>query len=273
MGWDDNGLPTERRVQNYYGVRCDPSLPVRPRLRAARASRGKQADPDLAGRNFVELCDRLVAEDEKAFEDAVAPPRPVGRLVADLHDDRRRGRGARRSARSCATSPAGEAYQAEAPTLWDVDFRTAVAQAELEDRELPGRLPPHRASTATDGDEPTSSSRPRGPSCSPRASRWSPIPTTSATSRCSAPTVAHAAVRRARCPCVAHPLADPEKGSGIAMICTFGDTTDVMWWRELQLPTRPIIGRDGRLLADAARRGIDADDGRGRLRASSRARP
>ena len=27
MGWDDNGLPTERRVQNYYGVRCDPTLP------------------------------------------------------------------------------------------------------------------------------------------------------------------------------------------------------------------------------------------------------
>ena len=26
MGWDDNGLPTERRVQNYFGVRCDPSL-------------------------------------------------------------------------------------------------------------------------------------------------------------------------------------------------------------------------------------------------------
>ena len=34
----------------------------------------------------------------------------------------------------------------------------------------------------------------------------------------------------------AHPLADPEKGSGIAMICTFGDTADVMWWRELDLP-------------------------------------
>mgnify|MGYP006154660655 CR=1 FL=1 len=43
---------------------------------------------------------------------------------------------------------------------------------------------------------------------------------------------------------------DPEKGSGIAMICTFGDLTDVTWWRELQLPTRPIIGWDGRILAE-----------------------
>jgi valyl-tRNA synthetase len=52
-------------------------------------------------------------------------------------------------------------------------------------------------------------------------------------------------------PVVAHALADPEKGSGIAMICTFGDLTDVTWWRELQLPTRPIIGWDGRILPEA----------------------
>ncbi|NDG96105.1 MAG: valine--tRNA ligase, partial [Actinobacteria bacterium] len=51
-------------------------------------------------------------------------------------------------------------------------------------------------------------------------------------------------------PVVAHALADPEKGSGIAMICTFGDLTDVTWWRELQLPTRPIIGWDGRVIRE-----------------------
>src|SRR5205085_9653375 len=53
-----------------------------------------------------------------------------------------------------------------------------------------------------------------------------------------------------RVPVRAHHLADPEKGSGIAMICTFGDLTDVTWWRELQLDTRAILGRDGRLLPD-----------------------
>ena len=51
-------------------------------------------------------------------------------------------------------------------------------------------------------------------------------------------------------PVVAHRLADPEKGTGIAMICTFGDVTDVVWWRELQLPTRAIIGVDGRMRAE-----------------------
>ena len=54
-------------------------------------------------------------------------------------------------------------------------------------------------------------------------------------------------------PVVGHPLADPEKGTGIAMVCTFGDTTDVTWWRELDLPTRSVIGRDGRLRRDDTR--------------------
>ena len=52
-------------------------------------------------------------------------------------------------------------------------------------------------------------------------------------------------------PVVAHHLAQKDKGSGIAMICTFGDVTDVVWWRELDLPNRAIIGFDGRVIAEA----------------------
>src|SRR4051794_35978145 len=66
MGWDDNGLPTERRVQNYYGVRCDPSLPYDSTFQPPDKP-GKQ--PISVSRpNFIELCNRLTAEDEKAFE-------------------------------------------------------------------------------------------------------------------------------------------------------------------------------------------------------------
>ena len=67
MGWDDNGLPTERRVQNYYGVRCDPSLPYDPAFtppdkpRQARRFRSR-------GRTSSSCATRLTAEDEKAFE-------------------------------------------------------------------------------------------------------------------------------------------------------------------------------------------------------------
>jgi valyl-tRNA synthetase len=51
-------------------------------------------------------------------------------------------------------------------------------------------------------------------------------------------------------PVLAHAGAEPDKGTGIAMVCTFGDLTDVIWWRELQLPVRSVVGRDGRLLRD-----------------------
>ena len=51
-------------------------------------------------------------------------------------------------------------------------------------------------------------------------------------------------------PVVAHPLAEKDKGTGIAMVCTFGDLTDVTWWRELRLDTRAIVGRNGRIVAE-----------------------
>src|SRR6266568_2373578 len=66
MGWDDNGLPTERRVQNYYGVRCDPSLPYDPDF--VPPAEPPKPPRSVSRPNFVELCTRLTGEDEKAFE-------------------------------------------------------------------------------------------------------------------------------------------------------------------------------------------------------------
>src|ERR1700710_2012393 len=74
MGWDDNGLPTERRVQNYYGVRCDPTLPYDPSFtppqQGGEGTSGKAADQlPISRRNFIELCETLTAEDELQFEE------------------------------------------------------------------------------------------------------------------------------------------------------------------------------------------------------------
>ena len=136
MGWDDNGLPTERRVQNYYGVRCDPHQHYDPAFTPPEEPDPKAQLP-ISRQNFVELCHALTAEDEKAFE---ALFRRLGLSVDWEHtyatiDDRSRRAAQRAFLRNLAR---GEAYATDAPTLWDVDFRTAVAQAELEDRELPG---------------------------------------------------------------------------------------------------------------------------------------
>jgi valyl-tRNA synthetase len=135
----------------------------------------------------------------------------------------------------------GVAYTAEAPTMWDVDFNTAVAQAEIEDREQNGAY--HRiAFRAEDGAEiRIETSRPELiPACvalvaHPSDERYASLIGTTATTPLFAVPV----------PVVAHELADPEKGTGIAMICTFGDITDVTWWRELSLPLRVVVEKDG----------------------------
>ena len=243
MGWDDNGLPTERRVQNYFGVRCDPSLPYAANFQPP-AEPGKDQIA-ISRRNFVELCEQLTVEDEKAFEELW---RRLGtsvdwKLTYQTIDSRARAVSQRMFLNNLSR---GEAYQSEAPTLWDVTFRTAVAQAELEDRERPGAY--HRISFHKPDGNPLfiETTRPELiPACvalvaHPDDERYQPLFGTTVTSP----------IFGVEVPVLAHTLADPEKGSGIAMICTFGDTTDVTWWRELQLPTRPIIGWDGRIITE-----------------------
>jgi valyl-tRNA synthetase len=255
IGFDDNGLPTERRVQNYFGVRCDPSLPYdaayQPRYNGeAKAAKDQE---QVSRRTFVELCERLTVEDEKAYE---ALWRRLGLSVDWNHTYTTIGPAARAVAQRgfLHNLARGEAYQAEAPTLWDVTFRTAVAQAELEDREAPGayyRIGFERIG----GGEPVriETTRPELlPACvalvaHPDDERYQPL----------FGTTVRTPLFGVEVPVLAHRLAAPDKGSGIAMICTFGDLTDVIWWRELALPTRAILGIDGRVIADPPA-GVDA---------------
>ncbi|MHB8429218.1 MAG: valine--tRNA ligase [Acidimicrobiales bacterium] len=249
MGWDDNGLPTERRVQNYFGVRCDPGLPYDPGF--VPPDRPPNPAISVSRPNFVALCDQLTAEDEQAFEHLWLT---LGLSVDWNHtyatiDERSRRASQRGFLRMAAR---GDVVQRTAPTLWDVDFRTAVSQAELEDRERPGayhRLRFERVGAGggrrgTDGWVEIETTRPELlPACvalvaHPDDDRY----------RSLFGTEVRTPLFEVRVPVVAHALADPGKGSGIAMICTFGDTTDVVWWRELSLPTRTIVGRDGRML-------------------------
>ncbi len=244
MGWDDNGLPTERRVQNHFGVRCEPSLPYDPQFRPPEKP-GKDVVA-ISRRNFVELCESLTVTDEQVFEQLW---RQLGLSVDWTMTYQTIGHDSRLISQRAflRNLERGEAYQAEAPTLWDVSFRTAVAQAELEDRERRGAFH-DLAFTGPDGaDVVIATTRPELlPACvalvaHPDDERFKPL---------FGKTV-RTPVFGVEVPVVAHHLADPEKGRGIAMVCTFGDTTDVTWWRELRLATRVVLGRDGRFLPDA----------------------
>ena len=237
MGWDDNGLPTERRVQNYFGVRCDPSLPYDPDF-VPPAEPPKE--PIAVSRpNFVALCHQLTLEDEQVFEHLW---RTLGLSVDWSHTYATIGERAQRVSqrgflRLAAAGPGGPAHRPH-PVGRGLPHRGVPGRAGGP--RAPRRLPPapvppgRRRRRRRDRDHPArAAARPAWP--------WSPTPTTAATGRCSAPTVA-TPLFGVRVPVVAHELADPEKGSGIAMVCTFGDTTDVVWWRELDLPTRTVVG-------------------------------
>lgn len=241
MGWDDNGLPTERRVQNYYGVRCDPSLPYDADFTPPEKPDPKRQIP-ISRPNFIELCEELVERDEQVFESLW---RTLGLSVDWTHIYTTIGRPAQTvSQRAFLRNFArGEAYLQEAPTLWDVTFQTAVAQAELEAREYAGAY--HRVSFHRPDGAPVhiETTRPElipavvALIAHPDDERYQALFGTTVTSP----------VFGVEIPVLAHEAAEPDKGAGIAMCCTFGDLTDVQWWRELQLPVRTVIGRDGRL--------------------------
>jgi valyl-tRNA synthetase len=250
MGWDDNGLPTERRVQNFYGVRCDPTLAYQegflPPFEGGDGKSSKAADQiPISRRNFIDLCEKLTLEDEKHFE---ALWRQLGLSIDWSQTYQTISPDAQAVSQKAFLNnlSRGEAYQAMAPTLWDVTFRTAVAQAELEDRDQPGAY--HRIGfDGPDGKIFIETTRPELiPACvalvaHPDDERYQPM---------FGKTV-KTPLFGVEVPVLAHHLAQKDKGSGIAMICTFGDVTDVIWWRELDLPNRAILGWDGRILSQA----------------------
>jgi len=261
IGWDDNGLPTERRVQNFYGVRVDPTLPydtdfTPPFEGNAKSLKAADQQP-ISRRNFIELCERLTVEDEKQFEDVF---RQLGLSVDWTQTYRTISDETIRQSQLgfLRNHERGEAYQALAPTLWDVDFRSAIAQAELEDRDQQAayhRIAFHK--TDGSGDIHIETTRPEllaacvALVAHPDDERYQPY----------FGSTVRTPLFDVEVPVLAHHLAQQDKGSGIAMVCTFGDVTDMIWWRELDLPIRTILGLDGRVIAEAPE-AIESDAGK-----------
>ncbi len=243
MGWDDNGLPTERRVQNYFGVRCDPSLPYDPNF--TPPEKPDKQPISVSRPNFIELCTRLTVEDEKVFEQLW---RYLGLSVDWSMTYATIGRDAQRVSqmmflrqldaaswpirskrRRCGTWTSAPRWRRPSSRIASSRARTtrfisqgagsAAASVAIETTR-PELIPACVALVAHPDDE-----------------RYQPLFGTDVITP----------LFGVRVPVKAHALADPEKGSGIAMICTFGDTTDVTWWRELKLPVRAIVQPNGTL--------------------------
>ncbi len=240
MGWDDNGLNVERRVQLMRGITCDPSLPYDPDFRPSDPP--PKTPIPISRPNFVEQCEIVTEMLEQAYRDLWST---LGFSVDWTQTYTTIGPKATRTSQYgfLRVLERGLAYRAEAPTLWDVDMRTAVAQAELADRVVPGAYYRLRFTEADGTPLFIETTRPEllaacvAVVAHPDDARYQRLFGTDAITP----------LYKVRVPIVAHELAEPAKGSGIAMVCTFGDTTDVVWWRELDLPVRAVVERDGRL--------------------------
>jgi len=244
MGWDDNGLPTERRVQNYFHVRCEAGAEPYDisKLEQADDATRKLIPRKLQRGAFIDLCVKLTAEDEKAFK---ALWQRLGLSVDWSQEYSTISEHSRRIAQLSFLDlfEKKHVYTHEAPTMWDVDFKTAVAQAEVEDRPMKGAFHKIRFAVEGGGDFTIATTRPELlPACvavatHPDDERYKGLIGKNAITP----------LFRTPVPIFASPLVDPAKGTGILMVCTFGDATDVHWWREENLPLRQTVGRDGRM--------------------------
>ncbi|MCB0346674.1 MAG: valine--tRNA ligase, partial [Bdellovibrionales bacterium] len=237
-----NGLPTERRVQNKFGITCNPHLAYDSSWKPQDSTDPKQRT-EVSRPNFIEACALVTEEDEAAFE---ALWRRLGLSVEWQQQYATIDERCRHISQLSFLDlvQRGHLYNAESPTMWDVGFQTALAQADLEDREKQGAFHDIRFGVEGGGEFVIATTRPELlPACiavvaHPSDERYKKFFGKNAITP----------LFEAVVPIVASEHADPEKGSGIMMICTFGDAADVEWWKASGLPIRQIIGKDGRLM-------------------------
>ncbi len=245
MGWDNNGLPTERRVQNLYKITCDPtisnkeSLPFEKLLQRKEMDKLKEILP-VSRKMFIRICSKQTQEDQKKYErlwrslglsidwsqtyETISPHSQFisQQSFIDLYKK-------------------GFVENRHTPVFWDTQFKTAVAQADIEDRKKEGFYYDIKFQIQGEGEFIISTTRPELlPACvavaaHPEDKRYKKFFHKKAiTPLFSAPV-----------PILPSPHADPEKGTGILMICTFGDMEDVRFWEKQKLPLKQIISPEG----------------------------
>ncbi len=244
IGWDDNGLPTERRVQNYFNIACNPNVPYDPDFKPVHDPKTKEPRKEVSRQNFIETCEILTENDEKVFED-------IFHHIGHSYDwslkystiDTKSIAVSQKSFLDLAKK--GWVKSVEAPTMWDVTFQSAIAQAEIEDRETPGFF--HDIRFGVEGSDTTftiATTRPEFlPACiavvaHPDDERYKPFFGKNAI----------VPLFDIPVPIVPSEHAEMDKGTGIMMVCTFGDAADVAWWKQSGLPIKQIIGLDGRIM-------------------------
>ena len=218
MGYDDNGLPTDRYVEKRIGI-------------TAR---------QVGRRAFIEKCMEVSEEVEKDYQ---ALWQRLGLSVDWRYSYRTIDDLSRRTSQLSFLElyRKGLAYRREAPTIWCPECQTALAQAELNDLERESEFVTLAFHLENGETLPIATTRPELlPACvavfvHPNDARFQRL----IGQRVIVPLYGF------EVPVMADVKADPQKGTGAVMCCTFGDVTDVEWWYKYNLPLKTVIGRDG----------------------------
>src|SRR5574341_589780 len=224
MGYDDNGLPTERLVERW--------------LKITASGVGRSA--------FIEKC---LEVSEKAERDYEALWQRLGLSIDWRYTYRTIDEHSRRTSQLSFIDlyRKGLAYRQEAPAIWCPECRTAIAQAELNDLERESIFFTLDFRLQNGAALPIATTRPELlPACvavfvHPEDARFKNLLGTNAT----------VPLFGQQVPILQDSAADPEKGTGAVMCCTFGDVTDVQWWHTYKLPLITCLDRSGRLTAVA----------------------
>jgi valyl-tRNA synthetase len=157
----------------------------------------------------------------------------------------------------------GLAYRSQAPAIWCPECRTAIAQAELNDLDRESEFVTLDFRLENGDTLPIATTRPELlPACvavfvHPDDERFAGLVGQQVT----------VPLFNRQVQLLADPDADPEKGTGAVMCCTFGDTADVTWWYTHDLDLVETIGRDGRMTAEAGEiAGLPVAEARARIK-------
>jgi valyl-tRNA synthetase len=220
MGFDDNGLPTERLVEklkNIRGVNMD---------RNEFASTCKQVVKD-AEEDFRSLFKSIALSVDwsKEYQTISDESRKISQMsFIDLYNKKR-------------------VYRKQEPVLWDIVDRTALAQADIEDKNIKGLMYDILFFTKDFKSLKIATTRPEmipacvAIFCHPEDKRYSNIIGQTVLTP----------IFQQEVKIIADNKVDMEKGTGLVMCCTFGDTTDVEWWKTHDLNTKMIINENGRM--------------------------
>ena len=223
IGYDDNGLPTERLVEKLKNIRAI----------------------DIPRQEFIKICDEVVKEETNKFRQLFKSMAYSFDWSLEYHTNSHHSRFVSQLSfldlfsKNCV-------YRQLQPTLWDPIDRTALAQADLVDKELESTMNHVIFTTTTNENIIIATTRPELIPAAvaifyyPDDERYNHLAGQSAISplfNCTIPILPDKNVAI-------------DKGTGLVMCSTFGDTMDINWWREHKLPLRIIITKNGRISLD-----------------------